>query len=198
MNKELIKKYKAEFDHWLNGGRCLHLYHGVEWHETKESTWSKNPIHIIINDSYSFFRKALAEGKTVEFSGTEDGNNWAVSSEYTFGRAPEHYRIKPDEPKFKVGDWVTKDLAHSKPFVLTIGNIGACIRGYNLELWKPQPGEWCWFWNKGEVTYSLGMFKTHTDGAKLPYEDNNFDRWDYCEPFINRLPSKAEEKRCWK
>ncbi len=21
MNKELIKKYKAEFDHWLNGGK---------------------------------------------------------------------------------------------------------------------------------------------------------------------------------
>ena len=26
MNKELIKKYKAEFDHWLNGGELLYAY----------------------------------------------------------------------------------------------------------------------------------------------------------------------------
>lgn len=71
MNKELIKKYKKEFDHWLNGGSLLTksfsncditLYEEV----TDSNSWS-NPHRVyIINDEYVEFRKALCEGKTVQ------------------------------------------------------------------------------------------------------------------------------------
>lgn len=36
MNTELIKKYKAEFDHFLNGGELLIRYYDYEDREYKE------------------------------------------------------------------------------------------------------------------------------------------------------------------
>jgi hypothetical protein len=85
MNKELIKKYWKEFKHWVNGGSV--------YFQDKHSEWKE--IH---NDGRQFkFRKALAEGKTVQSSSEEDG--WVVKVGRTFSRPVSCYRIKPDKPK---------------------------------------------------------------------------------------------------
>ena len=123
MNKELIKKYKKEFDHWLDGGKVLFFY----WEDWYSSTCNPEMVfnHIspddvkyyIINDKFVEIRKALAEGKTVQYNFGNYGinrkdfpNEWKdldQSIGILADRAcPENYRIKPEEPKFKVGDWV--------------------------------------------------------------------------------------------
>ena len=70
MNKELILKYKTEFDHWLNGGKLRHKAYG-KWEQTN-NIWSCRTADIaavVIDDQYVEFRKALAEGKTIQIAG---------------------------------------------------------------------------------------------------------------------------------
>jgi hypothetical protein len=45
MNKELIKKYKAEFDYWIVGGELLYLAYGCNWAVSSNVTfdWVRHP-----------------------------------------------------------------------------------------------------------------------------------------------------------
>ena len=124
MNKELIKKYKAEFDHWLDGGRILKHYGSwvpvnldAKWESSIPDLEQEGSFGYVINDKFVEIRKALAEGKTVQYNFGNYGiskkdfpNKWKdldKSIGILADRAcPENYRIKPEEPKFKVGDWV--------------------------------------------------------------------------------------------
>ena len=115
MNKQLIKKYFKEFEHWLNGGKVLSKYTLLpEWSDCQdENIWripSKNitDVLIVINDEYVEFRKAMAEGKIVEVAidyNDIDGYIWKNIKHDKF-----HYynideiRIKPEEHKFQVGE----------------------------------------------------------------------------------------------
>lgn len=76
MNKELVKQYKTEFDYWLNGGTLLTglrnlVSNQIKWypsiinHFIEDST--SNEILITINDEYVEFRKAIVEGKTIQY-----------------------------------------------------------------------------------------------------------------------------------
>ena len=110
MNKALIKKYKAEFEHWMNGGKLL-IKMSTGWEPIPlDYTWHLTGKLIIINDEYVEFRKALAEGKIVEFKHHQVGyDEWEiVTPEHLFQSVVpgREYRIKPEEPKFKVGDIV--------------------------------------------------------------------------------------------
>jgi hypothetical protein len=100
MNKKLIKKYKAEFDHWLNGGEVFYKnYHEDYWYTNNYGgIWVVDEVEaVVINDEYSEFRKALAEGKTVMY---KDSNGYdAVHRGGFFKQYPDKYWIKPDEPK---------------------------------------------------------------------------------------------------
>ena len=64
MNKELINKYKLEFDYWLNGGKILykHTNSNAWWNEEPWSYSISYVTAIIIKDEYVELRKALAEG----------------------------------------------------------------------------------------------------------------------------------------
>ena len=118
MNKELIKKYKAEFEHWLNGGELLYSYidDKLLWKSMDEidknmyPVYTRNPFQlsehhiIIINDEYVEFRKALAEGKTIQIAGlnpkahpTIYKNSYVDMEGGLFDKAIELYRIKPEE-----------------------------------------------------------------------------------------------------
>ena len=48
MNKELIKKYKAEFNHWLNGGELLYSYIDDKflWKSMDEIDNNMYPVYI--------------------------------------------------------------------------------------------------------------------------------------------------------
>lgn len=105
MNKELILKYKTEFDHWLNGGKLRHKAYG-KWEQTN-NIWSCRTADIaavVIDDQYVEFRKALAEGKVVQIAGlnpiahpTIYKNSYVDMEGGLFDKAIELYRIKPEE-----------------------------------------------------------------------------------------------------
>ena len=115
MNKELIKKYKAEFDHWLNGGELLYSYidDKLLWKSMDEIDKNTYPVYIrnpfqlsehhiiIINDEYVEFRKALAEGKIVEVAvdyNDIDGYIWKCIEDDEFHHFHiEEIRIKPED-----------------------------------------------------------------------------------------------------
>lgn len=105
MNKELILKYKTEFDHWLNGGKLRHKAYG-KWEQTN-NIWSCRTADIaavVIDDQYVEFRKALAEGKTIQIAGlnpkahpTIYKNSYVDMEGGLFDKAIELYRIKSEE-----------------------------------------------------------------------------------------------------
>ncbi len=225
MNKQLINKYKHEFDHWLNEGKILYKHiHSDVWYN--EDPWDYSPdyiIAIIINDEYSKFRKALSEGKTIQIydvieqhisDRTFDKFGWRDFKSFTasssFSKTPDLYRIKPDEPKFKVGDFVrcTCTTSDASPLRITkfvqgnyhVANSNLSFLGHELELWTPVKGEWCWFFNDDRIP-TISQFVEVDDNitrkyfAVYPNRPKALGSWyKKCEPFLNSLPSYLKDK----
>ena len=114
MNKELIKKYKAEFDWWVDGGSILYKVNGSNFNERNwlpmtehNPVWEPNFTYII-NDEYVEFRKAQAEGKIIQFYDMTEKLHkldWydaiEYGNEYTFNDFDiTCIRVKPTEPNF--------------------------------------------------------------------------------------------------
>ena len=203
MNKQLINKYKPEFDHWLNGGSIL-IKSDLGWCPiATEFAWSCNisvDALFVFNDEYVEFRKALAEGKTIEYLG-QSSNVWHEVQEPDFNLHPTCYRIKPDGPKFKVGDFVR--YVHSTPAkALEINNINgnryyftnsemSCLK-HELKLWTPVKGEWCWFYDSKSSKYAIvSQFKETWNAEFISITDAY---WKFCEPFLNSRPSYLKDK----
>lgn len=191
MNKNLIKKYKKEFDSWLDDENSVlvKLSDGAVWRNVISEDWGYlNNAKFVINDEYVEFRKALAEGKTVQyyvdgFTGWHDvssvGNHCSASK--------NNYRIKPEEPQFKVGDWVRrkgysnifKVNAICNRFLHSSTSEHYLIK--DMELWKPQQGEWI-------IPYDE-LYKDSFTVAQYDEEEHFLN----CEPFIGQLPSFLKE-----
>lgn len=204
MNKELIKKYKNEFNHWLEEGKILYKHkHSIAWWTNDCWNYSSDYVQaIIINDDFVEFRKALAEGKTIQF------NNAGIWKDIKFivigqDETPSNYRIKPELP-FKVGDWIVVTAFENKTLivkyekhiikenVLILNNNIYFPSGRFLEymqLWQPKPDEWCWFWDEHYTTAILAKFENISDGLFVEHHGNIFE---YCEPFIGELPSNLK------
>ena len=190
MNKELIKKYKAEND------------------------WKPLDTVYVLNDSYSTYRKALAEGKSIQMLCRYDKMEpiWDDMTEVIksigFVDVKENYRIKPEEPKFKVGDWVVEIHSTTKAQVLELfGNqirVKFCYPDAIITTdssdfipWQPKKGDWCWFWNKGTTITVLELLEIVDDGNRKYFAamPNNTlhslgGYYQYCEPFLGTLPTK--------
>ena len=74
MDKLTVKNNKREFDFWLEDGEVLYRYINSEHHA--ETGWQKMPdgvnffspkCHYVINDDAVEFRKAIVDGKKIEF-----------------------------------------------------------------------------------------------------------------------------------
>ena len=223
MNKELIKKYKAEFDHWLNDGKLLHKDEFGNWENTRD-IWdlrSERIKAVVINDEFVEFSKALAEGKIVQYNFGNYGinrkdfpNTWKdldLSVGILADRAcPENYRIKPEEPKFKVGDWVVNKTSKQRIIKKVTSvysdtvTVGDSTVGINVmlikdcELWQPKPGEWCWFYqNKREIP-TLGNLKYFSDkdsfcAYSTPKASMSVKYFKHCEPFLGQLPTNLQD-----
>ena len=231
MNKELIKKYKAEFEHWINEGNVQAFYKNDDepkWWSDKESTnydgddnfshiiensLGLDDVLIVIDDECIEFRKALAEGKTVQYNFGNYGinrkdfpNTWK-DLDPTIGilrACPENYRIKPEEPKFKVGDWVRDKTSkqhtikkvtsvYSDSVTVVDSTIGINVMLIkDLELWQPKEGEWCWFWENSDKRPLLGKLTGITESGKF---FSGWGTYDYCEPFIGQLPTNLKEPK---
>ena len=215
MRKETIIKYEKEFLAWCKGESVL-LGAPVSmqdrtliWREVRDfNDWKPLDTVYVLNDSYSIYRKALAEGKTIQLNGTAVnggyGETWNdCDKENLFIYGINAYRIKPDEPKFKVGDFVR--YAHSTPArALEINNINggryyfinskmSCLE-HELEPWTPVKGEWCWFYdNPNKDKYcNLSQFGGESNGRC--FKTNCGTPWNFCEPFLNSLPSYLKDK----
>ena len=221
MNKELINRYKHEFDHWLNGGKLL-CYTEVDgpYYEVTDEKWDfVCDIGFIINDEYVELRKALAEGKTIQIydvieqhlsDRTFDKFGWrdfkSFTSSSSFSKTPDLYRIKPYEPKFKVGDFVTPLNRDINCSIWQIDNILSCntlvsgstmLDPRTLQPWTPVKNEWCWFWDKCTPHRpTLRQYDIFPEeyGEENMFHDSEQNPFDFCEPFLNSIPSYLKDK----
>ena len=226
MNKELIKTYKDEFNHWLNGGSLLYRHFNyieqefTAWEVCNAGfSWNSSGINcpcIIINDEYSTYRKALAEGKSIQMLCRYDKMEpiWDDMTEVIksigFVDVKENYRIKPEEPKFKVGDWVVEIHSTTKAQVLELfGNqirVKFCYPDAIITTdssdfipWAPKSGDWCWFLNKGRIPMISQFHSLEIDGnrkysATFPNTPHPMiGYYEYCEPFIGNLPTLSNK-----
>lgn len=219
MNKELIITYFEEFEHWLKGGEILccktgslkHTWGPVEKHD-------KNPIEegyiYAINDKYAEFRKALAEDKTVQvdvnycaFPETDVKNYKDLPKDFTSWKKYEVscYRIKPEEPKFKVGDWIkfyNTNTLIGKIINFNSNNIPMVKQGndtimpdtFDLCIWQPQPDDYAWFYDYEKYTPTFGKFMQIENGKYLAEIADgkgslHLVAFTYCEPFLGTLPT---------
>ena len=151
----------------------------------------------IINDEYVEFRKALTEGRTVEVYTTYglkvlDEQPWKLFAIgcSTFDLPVECYRIKSEEPRFKVGDWIRqgdrvfqytyKDLQYDK------ANPTHC---QNDEKWEPREGKICIFWDTRGSHAIIDTFRYKTNNKY--HTENTF--WDNCMPFTGVLPPHMKD-----
>lgn len=177
MKKETIVKYEKEFLAWCKGesvllGAPTSMHDRILiWREVRDfNDWKPLDTVYVLNDSYSIYRKALAEGKTIQYL-PDDSNDWKDCTNQTspsrqFLVHPTKYRIKPNEPKFKAGDWIRQVKSNFSDYS-RICKIVDCVENNlysvetnifdidcinntdeSFELWQPKPNEWCWFWNE--------------------------------------------------
>ena len=195
MNTELIKKYKAEFDHFLNGGELLIRYCDYEdrkykeWKEVDRNyNWNDGSLYkapqFIINDNFSELRKALCDGKTVQ-AYYKFNDTWNDIIKPEFKDNVSNYRIKPEEPKFKIGDFV-RDIISGK--VSQVNNEDIANGKYSqVTKWEPSPRELCWFWSGNKLEEAtLSKFHSYTKHGAFK---TIYDYFKYCEPFLNSKPS---------
>ena len=192
MNKELILKYKTEFDHSLYGGKLQVKFVNDPWEEAPEDIFSYSTVNfvLVIDDEYVEFRKALAEGKTIQYL-SDDSRDWKDCTNQTspsrqFLVHPTKYRIKPEEPKFKVGDWV-RDLRDNNVFQInsTNFNLNLSIKNTVYTHWEPKLGEWCWYSKWDEIVcaeFYLCKFVLNMNEVEPEFKHKY-------EPFIGKLPS---------
>ena len=220
MNTKLIKKYKTEFNYYVEGGNLLYFTEvGGPYYEVTDEKWDfVCDIEFIIDDEYVEFRKALAEGKTIQFNFGNSGPNktdfpnvWKdldLSIGILANRAlPENYRIKPEpeESKFKVGDWVTAQgviLQIPEPINVDSLNNHLALYDRRCKKWEPLIGEVHWFSRNKDEEPILGKFvETRNCRGITTYvvytSTDSYATWsyfEYCEPFIGTLPTKWRNK----
>ena len=218
MNKEIISKYKTEFDHWLNGGKLLYTYPSTcNWGQCKaDHPWVDIQNSYIINDEYVQFRKALAEGIPVE---TDIGSTdtWVNIKNSTYFKKDgfvgdlKHYRIKV-VPNFQVGDFIIHNFIMwsnseiSKKEILQVEivehNVIKCTNGLefnipntNIKLWKPKVGEYIW-----DYEFGLAVVEDVSDDEDILCKEcyNHKQRFKESlkniQPFIGNLPTNLKDK----
>ena len=206
MNKQLIITYFEEFKHWLNGGKIISKYTLTPtWNDCQsEEIWripDKNisKVLIAIDDEYVEFRKALVEGKTVEYLDFRDEwRNLKENCRKLEGVDLSRLRIKPDVSKFKVGDWVIHNGVIKQVTKAVDGlidsldnQVAVIMKEESLEPWKPKQGDYFWYKNDlvkfHETQTNAGLLLQSARGCSYYPAEENFE--DFCEPYLGRLPS---------
>ena len=201
MSKEIILKYLTEFNAWVKGQEVYVMFSNGG-HRLVDSLedFNEDVKYIVLKDSYFFYRKALAEGKTIEYLG-QSSNVWHEVPEPDFILHPTCFRIKPDEPKFKVGDFVTPLNRDINCSVWKIDKVLSCntlasgiilLDPRTIQPWTPVKGEWCWFYDsKSSKSAVLAQFKEISNDYFMSITDTY---WKCCEPFLNSIPSYLKDK----
>lgn len=102
--------------------------------------------------------------------------------------------------KFKVGDWVVIEDSIYLVHATNNGNHNISVdvinnlhnyKTFDVTLWQPQVGEWCWFKDEkntiGSLTQLVGI---EEDGTYYGYSSYGMpDKAPCVEPFIRELPT---------
>ena len=216
MNKQLIKKYFKEFNYWLDGGNVQAFYikdDEPKWTTDEEcikyeghdnfshimqNSLEPEDVLIIIDDEYIEFRGALANDKIVEYLDFRGEWRNLIENCVLIEAIPlKDLRIKPDVHKFKVGDWavhngVIKQVTKAVDGLIdSLDNqVAIIMKDESLELWEPKEGELCWFWNNSNIYPKIATFTNKSLG--MYYADISNDGFDFCEPYLPRLPSSLK------
>jgi len=154
----------------------------TEWEENTTDYWSLpyTDLQVVINDKYVEFRKALAEGKVIQvdkamfydedFDGLDsDGSYWIdiATSQPTFGLQPHCYRIKPAEPKFRLGDWIT-NIETNETYQAVEEDLE-----YECTLWEPVHDKFCVMYNTDTVSqfYIVVRYNYYNEIVKKHYSE---------------------------
>ena len=213
MRKETIIKYEKEFISWCKGesvllGAPTSMHdRNLIWREVKDlDDWKPLDTVYVLNDSYSIYRKALAEGKVVEVAtdyNDVDGYIWKSMEDKEFHYfSIDEIRIKPEGPKFKVGNWVIHNGKFKRVtkavdgYIDSLDNeVAVIMKEESLELWEPKEEEYFWYKNDlvrfHETQANLGLLLESARGCSYYPSEKNFE--DYCEPFIGKLPSNLKQ-----
>ena len=196
MTPEQIKKHK-EVIKWF----CDNPDKGVwrkdhrtnNWHFCRQPEFCYSDTYVQ-NDEYADFRKALADGETVQLDNQFEYDSsklktWIEVDEISDHIPVAHYRIKSDKSKFKVDDWVyctlkqgTTTLRQFKKEMTEWTNI------YKLTKWVPVENEYCTLWDDGGDFYVIGKYLyTNTSNKHFCYSIKG--SWDNIAPleFIETL-----------
>ena len=220
MNIELIKKYKAEFDHFLNEGKLLtrtksDFIWNDEINENLMWNFEIQDIDIIINDEFSELRKALYDGKIIQIwevikqhvsDSSKDIYGWKDFKSFKpnspFDGEIHNYRIKPEEQKFKAGDFIRHRHLKTCHIVTNInqGEFSDKIStrpslsfddDFSSEYikWTPSHKELCYFTHDTNTKTSAILREFREISKDGFYVDCFGSRFIYCEPFLNSKPS---------
>lgn len=205
MNKKIIKKYKEAFNYWLDGGKVWLKWnniHGSKWELESHYDWKEADscmggeiVSVVQNDEYAEFSKAQVDGKTIQWKNTT--MSYPIYEDikdnidcYTLCSL----RIKPDEPAFKVGDWVVEksngDIKQTTCMPQENWTTRSAMYERLCEPWKPQPGEWCWFY--GIQKHPI-LDQFHSYGNSGRYKTKRHSSYTHCEPFIGTLPTNLKD-----
>ena len=200
LHGEVIKWYIDN----LNQGVWRKDHKTKNWHFARNPQFNIEDVYVQ-NDGYAKFRKALIDGKIIQFRTTSCGIDW-IDCKPNWTLPPVYYRIKPETPKFKEGDWVI--IKNSDPVeivqIKTIKHRNALLKGFDEEiyrffnkditlfsrditLWTPKINELCVFWTKENNGYSIKRFNYMSeDGAFIAFDKA---RYTHAAPleFIERL-----------
>ena len=220
MNLELIKKYEKEFLHMLHGGKVLMgkkdpVTNTIKWYPSVLNPFveTSNTIVVVIEDIYCTYRKALYEGKTIQFFNTKERlydsskplHTWQDIDTICTHGMPSDYRIKPEGPKFKVGDWITVN-GPAGAFIECISGINDdtyVLSGTNIcyksqaTKWEPREGDICIFW-KEDSEYNravIGRLKQILPNGNyvMDYGSGCTVTYSKCMPFTGALPPHMKD-----
>ena len=150
MRKETIIKYEKEFIAWCKGesvllGAPTSMHdRNLIWREVKDlDDWKPLDTVYVLNDSYSIYRKAMAEGKIIEYLDVrKEWRNLKENCRRIEGIPLNGLRIKPERHRFKKGDWVIHNGKYKRVtktingYIDSLDNeVAVIMKEESLEVW---------------------------------------------------------------
>ena len=206
MNLNLIRKYEKEFLHMLHGGKVLMgkkdpITNTTKWYPSVLNPFveTSDTTVVVIDDQYVEFRKALADGKTIEERYYTPTDHWGKHLS-GFAISPKMLRIKPEEPEFKVGDWITVNgptgtftecISGIADDTYTLSGTNICYKS-QASKWEPKEDEVCIFWNNASNTAVIAKLRYIVSTGTYRTEHSY---WDNCMPFTGALPPHIKDNK---
>lgn len=198
MDTNGLLKHKEVVTWWLEnsdkGVWCRHIK-ATKWFEDDEPSFHEMYLYVQ-NDRYAELRKAQVDGKVVE---DNTGLDWS-ESRYLWDLPVDRYRIKPDEPEFKIGDWVYTEMGNiariieAKDCKVESIDGSICYENPNaIKLWQPKEGEWCVVWNDNQISYRICRFvKSVKNKFRMLTGEDTYTFYDNIAPleFLQTLKDK--------